>query len=355
MKLKGMYITIILLFIVVVAVIASGFTPKVLGRSPRGERMERIKKSWHFKDGAWQNETPTRMMTSEGTDFSYWDFIFGKNKKVKPEQPIKGIKTNLNELPKNTDLIVWFGHSSYLMQLSGKRILVDPVFVSGSPVNFFNKAFKGSDLYQPEDMPEIDYLVISHDHYDHLDYKTVKMIRNRVKEVVVPLGVGENFEYWDYSPERITDLDWYESKTYADGFKFHCMPAQHFSGRFIKKLGLWASFVVEAPDGKKVYVGGDSGYGKHFAKIGKKYPNINLAILENGQYNKAWQQIHTMPEELPLEMTDLDAQHYITVHHSKFALAMHDWDEPLRNEQTAAKLSGKDLTVLTIGEVMPIR
>ena len=350
------YVVLVLLLVVVTTAYVTDFTPKTLGKSPKGERLERIRKSWHFKNGAWQNEIPTSMVLSaKDSDFSFWKFLFHRNKKVKPERAIATVKTDLKELPKDSDLLVWFGHSSYLMQLSGKRILVDPVLVSGSPVNFINRAFKGTNLYRPEHLPAVDYLLISHDHYDHLDYYTVKELRERVRHVVVPLGVGENFEYWGYEPSRITDLDWYESMQFPDGFTFHCMPSQHFSGRFIHKLGLWASFVIEAPNGKKVYVGGDSGYGPHFAKIGKWYPKMNLAILENGQYNKAWRQIHTLPEELPKVMTDLDAQHYITVHHSKFALAMHDWDEPLKNERKAAALSKKNLTVLTIGQVMPIK
>src|SRR5699024_5550636 len=120
-----------------------------------------------------------------------------------------------------------FGHSSYLIQTGGKRILVDPVFCMASPVSFVNKPFKGTELYTPDDMPDIDYLVISHDHWDHLDYNTVKKLQNRIGTVICPLGVGEHFEYWGFDKERIIELDWNENARLAPGFVMHCLPARH--------------------------------------------------------------------------------------------------------------------------------
>lgn len=325
------------------------------GKLPSGNRLERMKKSWHYRDGEWKNEIETTQMTGDWLS-SMRDFLFGSHPRTIPDEPIEAIKTDIKTLPRDSDLLVWFGHSSYLLQLNGKRILVDPVFVSGSPVSFVNKPFKGSDIYKPEDMPAVDYVIITHDHWDHLDYDTQRQMRDRIGEVIVPLGIGEDFEYWGFASDHITDLDWYEKKQFSDGFTFHCMPARHFSGRSLKaNQALWGSFVIEAPSGKKVYVGGDSGFGPHFKKIGSEFPGMNLAILENGQYDKNWSQIHTMPDELPLVMKDLRAQHYITVHHGKFCLSNHPWDEPLHNEQEAARKTGSDLTVLTIGEVMGIK
>lgn len=337
-----------------IAVVAFVNQPS-FGKQPSGKRLERMKQSWHYKAGEWKNEVETQKMTGDGGFAAMWDFLFGSHPRTAPDEPVEAIKTDVKALPHNSDLMVWFGHSSYLLQLSGKRILVDPVLVDASPVSFVNKAFKGSDIYRPEDMPTVDYMIITHDHWDHLDYDTQQQMRDRIGEVVVPLGIGENFEYWGFAPKHITDLDWYEQKRFADGFTFHCMPARHFSGRGLKaNQALWGSFVIEAPDGKRVYVGGDSGYGPHFRKIGDQFPGMTLAILENGQYNKNWSQIHTMPAELPKVMSDLKAQHYITVHHGKYTLSTHPWDEPLQNEQTAARNSGNRLTVLKIGEVMGI-
>ena len=124
--------------------------------------------------------------------------------------------------------MVWFGHSSYFIQVDGKCILVDPVFCVASLVSFVNKPFKGADAYKPADMPEIDYLVISHDHWDHLDYETVMQLKNRVGKVVCPLGVGEHFEYWGFDKSSLVELDWFEDTVLDKGFLLHCLPARPF-------------------------------------------------------------------------------------------------------------------------------
>ena len=294
-------------------------------------------------------------MTGNKSGFqTMWEFLTEKRKDFAPTQPVPSVKTDLNSLPKDKDLIVWFGHSSYLLQVNGIKILVDPVLIQGSPVKFINKPYPGTDIYKPQDIPEIDFLVISHDHWDHLDYFTVKELKSKIKNIVVPLGVGEHFEYWKFPLDKITELDWYKHAE-INGTKFYCLPARHFSGRNIfRNKTLWASFVVEFADGKKVYIGGDSGYGPHFKYTGEHFPNIDLAILENGQYNQDWNQIHTMPEELGIAMQELNAKQYITVHHSKYTLSKHSWDDPLKAEQQAAKDSNKDLLVLTIGKPQEI-
>ena len=183
----------IIVGIVAVAVIA-GFVfvnQPSFGRAPQGERLERIKKSPHYKDGEFRNLHSTVMMTSQkGRLGAFWGFLFKKETDLRPETEIPVIKTDLSKISKDENVLVWFGHSSYFIQVDGKRILVDPVFCVASPVSFVNKPFKGADAYKPADMPEIDYLVISHDHWDHLDYETVMQLKNRVDKVVCPLGVG---------------------------------------------------------------------------------------------------------------------------------------------------------------------
>ena len=154
------------------------------GRAPQGERLERIKKSPHYKDGEFRNLHSTMMMTSQkGRLGAFWGFLFKKETDLRPEKEIPVIKTDLSKISKDENVLVWFGHSSYFIQIDGKRILVDPVFCGASPVSFVNKPFKGADAYKPADMPEIDYLVISHDHWDHLDYETVMQLKNRVDKV----------------------------------------------------------------------------------------------------------------------------------------------------------------------------
>lgn len=325
------------------------------GRLPRGERLERIKRSPQYHDGEFRNLHPTELMTSDNNRWkAMWDFLFSRPERLRPAGAVPAVRTDLKKLSTDSDLLVWFGHSSYFLQLSGRRILVDPVFCMASPVSFINKPFKGTDIYTPTDMPDIDYLVISHDHWDHLDYNTVRQLKDKVRKVIVPLGVGEHFEYWGYDKHDIVELDWHEDATPEEGFIFHCLPARHFSGRGLKSnRTLWASFLVETPS-RNVYIGGDSGYDTHFREIGEKYRDIDLAILENGQYNEDWKYIHTMPVYLGREARELGAKQIMTVHHSKYALARHPWDEPLKNERRAAKEDSLDLIVSKIGEVVKL-
>lgn len=323
------------------------------GRLPQGERLERVRKSPHYDGTQFVNEVETAFSTGNRTKLGVWkDYVFGDKTLLFPDTALHVIKTDLKSLPQDRDWIVWFGHSSYLMNLSGKKVLVDPVFYKGSPVEFANKMFLGTDIYKPVDMPDIDYLVISHDHWDHLDYEVVTEMKPRVKKVVTALGVGEHFEYWGYPVEKIVELDWWEFADLEEGFRVTATPARHFSGRELhENKTFWASFVFKSPK-RMVWIGGDSGYGPHYAKIGKEFPDIDLAIMENGQYNKDWSQVHTMPEYLGKEMIELDAKRYLTVHHSKFSLSKHPYYEPLENAKRAARESGKPVLMPQIGEVM---
>lgn len=290
-------------------------------------------------------------MTSKHSRWeAMWRFLVDKPEGIVPELPMDAVKADLKELRADSDLIVWFGHSSYLLQLSGRRFLVDPVFYKASPVSFVNRPFPGTDIYRPEDLPmRIDYLVITHDHWDHLDYETVIKLRRRVDKVICPLGVGEHFEYWGYDKSQLVELDWNESSQLIDGFAVHCLPARHFSGRGLQSnKTLWASFLLATPS-LTVFVGGDGGYGRHFRDIGTRFPGIDVAILENGQYNEDWRYIHTMPQELGLAARDIGAKRVIAMHHSKYALARHRWDEPLDNEKKAARQYDLNLVVLRMG------
>lgn len=327
------------------------------GRTPRGARLERVQQSPNYRNGSFQNQHETVMMTSDkGRLAGIWEFLFRKIDGLRPEEPLHVIKTDLHQIAPDAEVLVWFGHSSYLIQTSGKRILVDPVFCMASPVSFVNKPFAGTDVYKPEDMPDvIDYLVISHDHWDHLDYQTIKKLKNRIKTVICPLGVGEHFEYWGFDKEQIVELDWHEDANLESGFMIHCLPARHFSGRGLNaNQSLWASFLLETPL-RRIYIGGDSGYDTHFAEIGERFPNIDLAILENGQYNEEWKYIHLMPQYMAQAAKDLKAKRILTVHHSKYALAKHRWDEPLKNEEDMRKKDSLDVIIPVIGEVVFLR
>lgn len=318
----------------------------IFGKAPSGKRLERIQKSPHYKKDHFDNVNLTPQF-AEDTSMPEVMFriLFGKKENTRPSKPFKFSKTDLKNLPLNENAFVWMGHSSYYLQIDGKKILVDPVFSGhASPVNFTTKAFEGSDIYTVDDMPTLDYLVITHDHWDHLDYATVLKLKSKVKHIITGLGTGEHLEYWGYDPKIITELDWGENADLKDGFKVHCETARHFSGRGLKRdRAIWASFVLETPN-QRIYIGGDSGYDKHFKTLGEKYGSFDLAILENGQYNRDWRYIHFMPGENIQAMKDLNAKRMIPVHSSKFALASHPWAEPL---DKIVELNTENLRILT--------
>lgn len=323
------------------------------GTLPSGVRQARIMQSDNYKNGAFQNQNDTPQFT-EGANFVKVsrEFFFGKSERKQPSLPLDMEKTDLKNLDPKEDVIVWFGHSSYFMQLSGRRILVDPVLSgSASPVSFTTRSFKGTDVYTTDDIPEIDYLFITHDHYDHLDYKTVKALQHKVRRVITALGVGAHLEKWGYDSSKITERDWYDEVKMEDGFIAYSAPARHFSGRGFKRNStLWSSFALQTPS-RKIYIGGDSGYDSHFKEIGEKYGPFDLAILENGQYNKYWKHIHMMPEETVQAAIDLKANRLFPVHWSKFALALHQWDEPIKRVVLEAERQKMELMHPNIGSL----
>lgn len=327
------------------------------GKLPSGERLKRIQNSPQYKNGAFQNLSHTPDLTDGATYFSVSkDFFFGKHERRYPEKLIPSVKTNLHHMTKQENVLVWFGHSSYYMQIEGKRILVDPVLSgNASPFRFTTKAFKGSDVYKTEDLPEIDYLFLSHDHYDHLDYNTLVKIRTKVRTVICSLGTGSHLEYWGYEPNRLKELDWHEHIDLEDGFKVHSVPARHFSGRgFKRNQTLWSSFVLKTP-AQQIFIGGDSGYDTHFAEIGRSFGGFDLAILENGQYNKNWKHIHLMPNEILQAARDLQAKRLFPVHSSKFALGTHAWDEPLNLISKNNALEKLNIITPMIGEKVELQ
>jgi L-ascorbate metabolism protein UlaG (beta-lactamase superfamily) len=323
------------------------------GKAPSGKRLTLLQQSPNYKDGKFQNIEYTPDLTKGYSMLGImYDMLFKKHPRRKPIDSLPSVKTDLLNLPLDSNALVWFGHSSYYMQVEGKRFLIDPVLSgNASPLPGTNKSFKGSDIYSIADLPPIDYLVISHDHYDHLDYETVMALKAKVGKVICGLGVGEHFEHWGFAPEQLIEKDWNETITLDSGMTLNTVPGRHFSGRgFIRNNTLWLAYVLKTPT-LNLFIGGDSGYGNHFAKIGEKFGPFDLAILENGQYNVAWQAIHTLPTEVIKAAKDLKAKRIFPVHSSKFMLAMHQWDEPL-NE--VSRLNNEEIPLVTpmIGEVV---
>lgn len=349
--LRKMFFVIFAIIVVVGIAVGIVVNLPAVGKNPSGERQARIEKSPNYRNGEFQNyDAPTDEISLKGLVVNLYKNFFVEHKDKVPTQKLPVVKTNLKDLENNS--LVWLGHSSYFLKIGDKNILIDPVFNSASPFSFMVKPFDMEYHYTALDLPEkIDLLIISHDHYDHLDYELMKEIRPRIQNVLVPLGVGAHFEYWDFDEKIITELDWYQEATIGE-MKLTCLPARHYSGRGLSKAKmLWGAYMLESAD-KSIYIGGDSGYGSQIAEIAEKFPNIDFAILENGQYNEAWSDIHFLPEDLIKVIKTLNPKRLFTGHNSKFALARHPWYEPLDNVLEASKKEKFNLATPKIGEVI---
>lgn len=267
-------------------------------------------------------------------DVSYWKMMrefFRKHPDTAPSVQLPFVKTDLSKLSSAEPVIVWFGHSSYLLRIQGKNLLVDPVFSgNAAPLSFMVKAFPGANEYKADDMPVIDYLILTHDHYDHLDFKTIRKLRKKIRSVFCSLGISAHLKHWGVDGHIITEMDWWQSEELEQDMQLTAAPARHFSGRGLKRgQTLWSSFVLKTSS-HTLYLGGDSGYDDHFKEIGVKYGPFDLAILESGQYNTMWPLIHMMPEETVQAAVDLKAKVLLPVHWGKFRLGMHPWNEPVK-------------------------
>jgi len=326
----------------------------VFGKRPSGARLECIKKSPNYRDGKFRNLHDTPQLT-QGLGTALYDYAFKKSKEGEPKEDLPSLFVDWEKIDSTKPTLVWLGHSSYLIFIDGKKILVDPVLSqSASPIPGGGKPFKGTTVTSAEALPAVDYLIITHDHYDHMDYETLKKIKDKVGHVITGLGVGEHLEFWGYKPEQITETDWWDETDLGSGFKLTTAPARHFSGRNIWAANtLWTSYVLQTPT-KKIYIGGDSGYDDHFVEIGNKFGPFDLAILENGQYDKSWGFIHMQPEQVLQAAQDLKAKVLLPVHSAKFALANHSWHEPLDRISELSEKQQFPIITPMIGEVVDL-
>jgi L-ascorbate metabolism protein UlaG (beta-lactamase superfamily) len=333
-----------------------------LGKAPSGERLSRCQQAVNYRDGAFHNEEETGTLIRRDPWPTMLRNMMARDNERVPSSPIPAVDTDweaVEALP--GDRGVWLGHSSYFLRLGGRRILVDPVLSgAAAPLSFAVKAFHGSDPWHADRLPDIDLLILTHDHYDHLDADTVSRIRGRVGHVLCALGVGGHLEHWGYPAEAITELAWGESSEPLPGLRATAQTSRHFSGRGMRRANtLWSAFVLDLDASKasaadttarRYFIGGDSGYGAHFARIGREYGPFDQAWLECGQYGRYWPQIHTTPEETVQAAQDLGARLVQPVHWAKFALAMHAWNEPIRRFVEAAERAGVAWTAPVPGE-----
>jgi L-ascorbate metabolism protein UlaG (beta-lactamase superfamily) len=324
---------------------------EAFGAPPSGDRGERVRRSPQFRDGKFHNTVPAQLLPPGAGWQTFRELLFGKQKR-KPTGivPVVGADPQ-PELPADGLHVTWYGHSSALIEIEGRRILFDPVWsdrCSPSPIVGPRR------LHPPpvslDRLPRLDAIVISHDHYDHLDMATVRTLaRTQSAPFLVPLGVGAHLDRWGVPADRITELDWNDSVTVA-GLRLVAAAARHFSGRaFTRDNTLWASWVIVGSR-RRVFYTGDSGYFDGYAEIGAEYGPFDVTLIQIGAYGIAWPDIHMTPEDGAAAHLDLGGGLLIPLHWATFNLALHDWAEPADRIWREAKARDIRLAVPRPGE-----
>jgi L-ascorbate metabolism protein UlaG (beta-lactamase superfamily) len=285
-------------------------------------------------------------------------FLVAKKEGTVPVDPIPVrtlTRAALDALDPAAVHIVRLGHSSHLLKIRGRYWLIDPVFGQrASPFSFAGpKRFHPPPIALAE-LPPVEGLILSHDHYDHLDTETIEGLRERVQRYFVPLGVGARLQGMGVAAERIAEFDWWQSARHAD-VELTATPAQHFSGRTLsdRNRTLWASWVI-ASGGERIFFSGDSGYFPGFKQIGDRFGGFDIALMENGAYDSYWPAVHMTPEETVQAFGDLRGKLLYVVHNSTFDLAFHTWRDPLDRVAALADARGIALATPEIGEVLTL-
>ncbi|MEU1852569.1 MBL fold metallo-hydrolase [Streptomyces sp. NPDC019990] len=324
--------------------------PGAFGADPGGERMARIRRSPHFEDGVFQNPGGPARTRPSGSALDFAKVFFDKETRPRraPKDTVPVHTTTIADIarPSATGLrLTWLGHSSVLAEIDGKRVLFDPVW--GERCSPFS--FVGPKRLHPVPVPlsalgPVDVVVISHDHYDHLDMPTIKALAGTDTLFAVPLGVGAHLEHWGVSAGRLRELDWQET-TKIDGLRLTATPARHFCGRGLRNTQhtLWASWVV-AGERHRIYHSGDTGYFEGFRAIGSEHGPFDATMIQIGAYSEFWPDIHMTPEEGMRAHLDLQGgpEHglMLPIHWATFNLATHPWAEPGEGTVAAAGAVG---------------
>ncbi|WP_350285860.1 MBL fold metallo-hydrolase [uncultured Croceitalea sp.] len=331
-----------ILFIIVGYLLFVNFYPSFGGDLTDASRT-RYESSPNFKEGKFVNtdsSIPKQFSFSETLSLSR-KFFFTKVPNGRPDSAIdvKTVDSIAIANYQGPTRLIWFGHSAFLLQIKGRNLLIDPMFGKvAAPHDLLGSSrFNTKMPIAIEKLPQIDAILISHDHYDHLDYESIKKLKAKVKHYYTPLGVGIHLEAWGIPKSQITELDWWQDIAVQD-LKFICTPAQHFSGRKFDsgQSTLWSSWIIQSRD-DNIFFSGDSGYAPHFKKIGDSYGPFDFAMLECGQYNKMWPEIHMFPEETVQAAVDLKTNVMMPIHWGGFKLALHSWTDPVERVSKKAR------------------
>lgn len=334
------------------AIFASGCT--AMGQRPTGMWRKRVEASPQWNGEVFKNQLPQEMPGILRA-FVVWR-TQGSDHVVPEETPpfVPRKASDFKDLPEDGLRITWLGHSTMLVEIDGQRVLIDPVWGErASPFTWVGPARFHPPPLALDDLPPLDLVVISHDHYDHLDYPTILELAKRDVQFVVPVGVGAHLSYWGVPTDRIVELDWwqvYVPKEKAggipEGFQVAATPARHFSGRslFDRDQTLWAGWALIGPK-HRVFYSGDTALFPGFREIGEKLGPFDATLIEAGAYNQAWADVHLGPEQAVRAHQLVRGKVMIPVHWGTFNLSIHGWTEPMERVLVAAQAAG--VTVVT--------
>lgn len=353
LKKIGLFILSLLVLFFLTLILFVNFSPEFGGSASKAQKAIYVKSN-NYEEGKFVNEQDVKL------DMSFADMrksLIGffnpiPNTIPKNDIPVKSIDSINIAHYKDKTRLIWFGHSTFLIQMESTTILIDPMFgkvPAPHPMLGTNRFSKELPI-EIGKLPKIDAVLISHDHYDHLDYGSIKKLKGKVSKFYVPLGVGAHLLEWGISPDRIIELDWWNEAKFKD-LTFTCTPAQHFSGRGLTDRSgtLWSSWVIQSAS-ESIFFSGDSGYGPHFKEIGNKFGPFDFAMMECGQYNELWSEIHMFPEETAQAALDVNAKMIMPIHWGAFKLGMHSWTDPVERITVKAQELDVNMIIPEIGE-----
>ena len=341
----------VILCITLVAVIFMTFWKPLGAKASKTQQEIYTGRADNYSDGAFHNSGDFTLMSDSFTD-PYSERAGSKG--AVPQDTLPTVKPALSEAPSNEEFsVTWLGHSTILLQMGGLNILFDPVLSDiASPVSFI-----GSKRFSPlainaEELPELDAVIITHDHYDHLDYPTIQKIKDRTKRFSVGLGVENHLERFGVESDKITAMAWWEEISLGD-ITVACTPARHYSGRSLndRNASLWTSWVLIGEE-IKVFESGDTGYSGHFAEIYEKYGEFDLAMLDCAQYNERWHEVHMFPEESVRAAAELHVAVLMPIHWGAFSLSPHAWDNPPQRFTEQAQSQGFEVITPKLGQTV---
>ncbi|WP_228852959.1 MBL fold metallo-hydrolase [Aegicerativicinus sediminis] len=329
---------------------------KQYGAKPSKENIDKYNNSPNWTGSGFKNLEQTEMSIKlhKLPKILYQQLFKKKGRSPEKALPIETFHKDEFIKGSNQTKFIWYGHSTLLMRINNINVLIDPMFGSNaapiSPLPI--RRFSENTLSIIDDLPEIDLVLLSHDHYDHLDLESIQKLIPKVGCYFVALGVSRHLEKWGVPKNKIIEFDWWDGHLY-EGLEITFTPTRHFSGRRLSERAksLWGGWAIKSPN-ENIWFSGDSGYGGHFKEIGERLGPFNFAFMECGQYNENWSLIHMFPEESVQAAVDAKVQCMMPVHWGAFALAPHFWQDPVNRFSAAAKEMEQSFIVPKLGEIV---